>query len=290
METNTPPTLNTAHETPENQSSPNQGSSLNISISTSDSGATGTSTPGTAEEDEDAAKEDEADKLALSKVIPEPVTPVRSTGENNLDEGQVEVKAIDDDTYDLECHECVSDSDADDSPEADLDIADDDDDYDAIDRLSDVSEHSDNIENDAENDIFAEGELGIDWNDEQTYGFDDSWQGSQYSYAAELQLGESLAEDTLLLLDQARRMSATKPPVDKPTLTHYMSGVSFPDEWSSSEDEAEPEPEKPVVKEEDLTRRDSQGTEASGQTNTDGLSGMYSSGRHRVILLTYYSS
>jgi len=181
-----------------------------------------------------------------------------------------------DDTFDLDFDkEEMSDSDADDSPDAELDIAEDDDDYDAVDRLSDTSEHSAHMEGDAEDDIFAEAELGIDWNDEQTYGFVDSWENSQYSLAAELKLGDSLPEDTLLLLDQSRRMSASsKPPVVKTEVPTYVGSISFPDEWSSSEDEDGSDNEKPFLPDKDLTRRVSNDTSTSGQTNVDSNSGM----------------
>jgi len=267
-----------------NQDTPNKQLNFNNhedvsskSLGTSSDGTNGEPSSEGTEGNGDVAKdEDETDKLAPA--ILQSLVSANPSDVSNLGEGQTEAKPVDDTYDDLNFDGSLSDSDADadESPEADLDIADDDDDYDAIDKLSDTSEHSDNIENDAENDIFAEGELGIDWNDEQTYGFDDSWQASQYSLAAELQLGDSLPEDTLLLLDQARRMSAgNKTVVEKPATTAYVSSITFPDEWSSSEDEGGHGKEKPVVvKEEELTRRESQDTSASGQTNADSASSM----------------
>jgi len=264
----------TFDEQPNNCNSPSkQDVASSTSSETSGSNLSGSSTGEIAEDEEDA----ETDNTS-SQVVTLPITPVRIVKEDSLAESHPGDQDTDD-IFDLDFDkELMSDSDVDESPDAELDIAEDDDDYDAIDRLSDTSEHSAHMEGDAEDDILAEAELDIDWNDEQTYGFVDSWENSQYSLAAELQLGDSLPEDTLLLLDQARRMSASsRPPVEKPVVATYVGSISFPDEWSSSDDEEGSNDEKPIIPDDDLIRCESHDTSICAQTNTDSLSGMNTS-------------
>lgn len=131
-----------------------------------------------------------------------------------------------------------ADSELSDSPDDDIDVADDDDDYDAVDRLSDTSDGSANFEKEFENDILAAGEGGIDWNDETTYAYDDSWQANQYSYAIELDSPMPIAENTILSLafDQERRESLDDAMPETPTGSAYLGRLLFDDD--SSEDGA----------------------------------------------------
>lgn len=52
-----------------------------------------------------------------------------------------------------------------------FDIAEDDDDYEGVDGVSEVSDDSAAFEAEVENEIFAAGEDGIDWDDKNTYGY-----------------------------------------------------------------------------------------------------------------------
>ena len=125
-------------------------------------------------------------------------------------------------------------SDASETQDDDIDIADDDDDYDGVDKLSDSSDKSEDVEKDFEEDLLAGGESGIDWNDETTYAYDDSWQANQYSYAIELDSPMPIADNAILSLafEQDRRQSMDIATPDTPTGSAFLGRLLFDDDSS----------------------------------------------------------
>lgn len=79
-----------------------------------------------------------------------------------------------------------------DSESGDVDLPfelnEDDDDYDALDRMSVTSDDSKKFENDIEQEILAAGEDGIDWDNEDTYGYTvtSEWRATQYYTSPDL--------------------------------------------------------------------------------------------------------
>lgn len=125
-------------------------------------------------------------------------------------------------------------SEASETPDDDIDIADDDDDYDGVDKLSDSSDKSEDVEKDFEEDLLAAGEGGIDWNDETTYAYDDSWQANQYSYAVELDSPIPITDNAILSLafDQDRRQSMDSATPNTPTGSASLGRLLFDDDSS----------------------------------------------------------
>lgn len=114
-------------------------------------------------DDDEAEDDDNPDVIAPSSdIISHPEQPHAGA---NAQAGQSEVKKEDEGNF------YDSDSDMADHDEENFDINEDDDDYDGVDRMSVTSDGSDMFEEEVENEILAAGEQGIDWDDEETYGY-----------------------------------------------------------------------------------------------------------------------
>lgn len=138
--------------------------------------------------------------------------------------------------FDLEDATFSSDEESDDEAEPDFEVNDDDD-YDAVDNISETSERSDAFEADIEREIMAAGENNIDWDDENTYAYNDSLDAHQYSMEL-LDFGEPATAIERELFSRHRRQSSVRPAHDTSHLNNFLKGTPLDEDWSSSSSSA----------------------------------------------------
>ncbi|KAB8339003.1 hypothetical protein FH972_021942 [Carpinus fangiana] len=137
--------------------------------------------------------------------------------------------------FDLNDATFSSDEESDGEMEPDFEINDDDD-YNAVDNISETSERSDAFEADVEREILAAGENNIDWDDENTYAFNDSMDTNQYSLLTGFDEPATPIERELFA--RSRRQSSARPANDTSHLSTFLKGTPLDEDWSSSSSSA----------------------------------------------------